>query len=132
MAIMFKQRFRRVLVSCDACRHQFKIESNVDDRPHPTRPGVTEYGLRCPRCSHFVRMYSMTKQLRQLQKRLKEAQEQARFMKTEASQKRAERLKQEYQVEWAKINPPRSDGSVIPLEGEGDEGGAGAAQESPA
>ncbi|RIK40408.1 MAG: hypothetical protein DCC55_15095 [Chloroflexi bacterium] len=101
------RRRKNVVVTCDQCKKTFNIEKNVEDRPHPNRPGVTEYGLLCPHCGFFAHAYFITRQLQQMQKRLKEAQEQARFMKTEAAQRRAERLKAELQVEWEKLNPPR-------------------------
>lgn len=103
---MFNRR-KKVITVCDQCKKTFSMEKNVDDRPHPSRPGVTEYGLLCPHCGFFAHSYYITKPLQQMQKRLKEAQEQARLLKTKAAQKRAERLKTEFQVEWEKLNPPK-------------------------
>jgi C4-type Zn-finger protein len=100
---MFSRR-TKLSAACDQCKKRFRIESNMEDRPHPGRLGVTEYGLLCPHCGFFVHSYYITKPLQQMQKRLQEAQEQARLLKS--AQKRAERLRAEFQIEWEKLNPP--------------------------
>jgi hypothetical protein len=94
------------ICNCIACRKDFDYTKHIIDKP-TNRPGVTQYGVRCPHCRFFVHTHYMDEGLKQKRDRLAQTLVVYSKARNDRTWQAYQREKKEYQAAFNRLNPPR-------------------------
>lgn len=95
------------LCICLACRRNFDYTQHIVDKP-TNRPGVTQYGLRCPRCKFFVHTHYLDDGLRLKRDKLAQALTVYQKARNDRTWQKYEALRAEYQRAFDVLNPKQA------------------------
>ena len=97
---------KKVLIICSDkhCNRQYEMDSNIITEKEED---ITTHFLQCPFCKTKKLLYRTNRALEEKRKRLAEALESYKTLRSASAKERYDRLKAEYTKDFEVLNPPR-------------------------